>query len=51
MQDVRNEDGRLAMKRLREHYDGPGAKTCRIQDAKECLKVCVYKSETTFSFE
>jgi len=51
MQDVRNEDGRQAMKRLRDHYDGPGAKTRRVQDAKERLKICVYKNETTFSFE
>jgi len=39
MQDVRNEDGRQAMTRLRDHYDGPGAKTRRVQDAKERLKV------------
>jgi len=51
MQDVRNEDGRQAIKRLRDHYDGPGAKTRRVQDAKEWLKVCAYKSETTFPFE
>jgi len=51
IQDVKNEDGRLAIKRLRDHYDGPGASTRRVQDAKERLKVCHYKSETTFPFE
>ena len=51
MQDVRNEDGRQAIKSLRDHYDGPGAKTRRVQDAKERLKICAYKSETTFPFE
>jgi len=50
MQDVQNEDGRQAMKCLQDHYDSPGAKTYHIQDAKECLKICVYKNETTFSF-
>jgi len=51
IQDVKNEDRRLAIKRLRDHYDGPGASTQRVQDAKERLKVCHYKSETTFPFE
>jgi len=51
IQDVCNEDGRQAMKRLREHYDSPGAKTRHVQDAKEWLKVCAYKNKTTFSFE
>jgi len=51
IQDVKNEDGRLAIKRLRAYYDGPGATTRRVQDAKERLKVCHYKSETTFPFE
>jgi len=51
MQDVWNKDGRQAMKCLQDHYDGPGAKTCHVQDAKEPLKICVYKNETTFSFE
>jgi len=51
MQDVCNKDGRQAMTRLQDHYDGPGAKTRRVQDAKEWLKVCVYKSKMTFSFE
>jgi len=27
MQDVKNEDGRQAIKHLRDHYDGPRAKT------------------------
>jgi len=35
MQDVRNEDGRQAIKSLRDHYDGPGAKMHWVQDAKE----------------
>jgi len=51
MQDVWNEDGRQAMKCLHDHYNGPGAKTCCIQDAKECLKICAYKNKTTFPFE
>jgi len=51
MQDVWKEDGRQAMKHLCDHYNGPGAKTHCIQDAKECLKICVYKSKTMFSFE
>jgi len=51
MQDVKNEDGREAIKLLRDHYDGPGARTRRVQDAKERLKVCHYKAETTFPFE
>jgi len=32
-------------------YDGPGAKTRRVQEAKEQLKICHYKNEVTFSFE
>jgi len=28
MQDVKNKDGRSAIKHLRNHYDGPGARTC-----------------------
>jgi len=39
IQDVRNEDGRQAIKRLRDHYDGPGAKMRHVQDAKERLKI------------
>jgi len=35
IQDVKNEDGRLAIKRLCNHYDGPGATTRRVQDAKK----------------
>ncbi len=51
IQDVKNEDGRLAIKHLRDHYDGPGVTTWHVQDAKEWLKVCHYKSKTTFPFE
>ena len=51
IQDVKNEDGRLAIKQLCNHYNGPGTQTHRVQDAKECLKVCHYKSETMFSFK
>jgi len=51
MQDVRNEDGHQAIKSIRDHYDGPGAKMRRVQDSKEQLKVCTYKSETMFPFE
>jgi len=39
------------MLKLREHYDGAGSKTRHVQDAKEHLKSCHYKSEMTFSFE
>jgi len=38
IQHVRNEDGRQAIKCLRDHYNGPGAKTHRVQDAKERLR-------------
>jgi len=51
MQDVQNEDGKQAMKCLHDHYDGPRAKTHCIQDAKEQLKICAYKNETTFQFK
>jgi len=51
IQDVHNEDGRQAMKCLYEHYDGPRAKMHCVQDAKECLKICVYKNETMFPLE
>jgi len=50
MQDIQK-DGRQAMKCLHDHYDSPSATTHCIQDAKECLKICVYKNKTTFSFE
>jgi len=51
MQDVHNKDSRQAMKCLQDHYNSPRAKTHCIQDAKEQLKICIYKSETMFSFE
>jgi len=51
MQDVHNEDGRQAIVRLQDHYNSPGAKTHHVQNAKEWLKVCVYKSKMTFSFK
>ncbi len=51
IQDVKNEDGRSAIKHLCNHYDGLGARTCRVQDAKETLKACHYKLETTFQFQ
>jgi len=51
MQDIKNEDGQQAIKLLRDHYDGPGARTRWVQDAKECLKICHYKAETNFPFE
>ncbi len=41
----------MVITKLREHYDGPGAKTRRVQEAKEQLKICHYKNEMTFSFE
>jgi len=49
--DVKNEDGCLAMLKLREHYDWARSKTCHVQDAKEHFKSCHYKSKMTFSFE
>jgi len=51
IQDVKNKDGRLAIKHLHGHYDGTWASTRHVEDAKEWLKVCHYKSETTFPFE
>jgi len=57
MQDIQKDGrqaqkgGRQAMKCLHDHYDSPSATTHCIQDAKECLKICVYKNKTTFSFE
>ena len=51
IKDVQTEDGQLAITKLHEHYDGPGAKTRRVQDAKERLKVCHYKNEQVFTFE
>jgi len=41
----------MAITKLWEHYDGPGAKTRRVQEAKEQLKVYHYKNKLTFSFE
>jgi len=51
IRDVRDEDGRTAMIKLRDHYDGAGSRTRCIQDAKERLKTCHYKSEMSFSFD
>jgi len=51
IRNVKNEDRCLTMLKLREHYDRAGSKTCHVQDAKECLKSCHYKSKMTFSFE
>jgi len=51
MQDVKNEDGRQAIRHLCDHYDGPRAKMRRGQDAKECLKICTYKNKMTFPFK
>jgi len=51
IQDVKNEDGRSAIKHLCNHYDGPGARTWWVQDAKETLKACHNKSEMTFRFQ
>jgi len=48
MRDVKNEDGRTAMAKLCEHYDGAGSKTRQVQDAKDHLKSCHYKSEESF---
>jgi len=35
IQDVKDEDGRAAMLKLRDHYDSAGLRTRRVQDAKE----------------
>ncbi len=51
IRDVKDEDGRAAMLKLRDHYDGAGSRTRRVQDAKERLKTCHYKSEMSFSFD
>jgi len=51
MQDVKNEDGQQAIKLLHNHYNGPGARTRQVQDAKERLKICHYKAETNFPFK
>jgi len=51
IQDIKNKHSRLEIKCLQDHYDGPGPKTHCVQDIKERLKVCVYKSEITYSFE
>jgi len=51
IRNVKDEDGRMAMLKLRDHYDGAGSRTRRVQDAKERLKTCHYKSERSFSFD
>jgi len=51
IQEVKNKDSRAAIKHLQSHYDGPSARTRRVQDAKETLKACHYKSKTTFKFQ
>jgi len=51
MQDIKNKHSRLAIKNLCNHYEGPGARTHGVQDAKETLKACHYKSKTTFHFQ
>ncbi len=44
-------DGCGAMKKLRDHYDGPGEVEKRISYAKRELKTAHYRSEKTFTFE
>jgi len=51
MQDLKNEDGRQAIKCQCDHYNGPRAKMHRVQDTKECLKICTYKNKMTFPFK
>jgi len=51
IRDIKDEDGRAAMLKLRDHYDGAGSRTRRVQDAKERLKTCHYKSEMSFTFD
>jgi len=51
IRDVKDEDGRAAMLKLHDHYDGAGSRTQRVQDAKERLKTCHYRSEMSFTFD
>jgi len=51
IRDIKNEDGREAMIHLRAHYDGAGSKTRRVQEAKDRLKTCHYRSELHFTFD
>jgi Ca2+-binding EF-hand superfamily protein len=46
-----NQDGHLAFKALREHYDGPGEINKRISLTRTQIKKLFYKNEQTFSFE
>jgi hypothetical protein len=45
------QNGRLAFKALREHYDGPGTVDTRIALARQQLLELHYKSEQSFPFE
>jgi len=51
IKDVPGKNGCLAMSRLREHYDGPVAKTRLVQEAKDRLKMVHYCSKVHFTFE
>jgi len=51
IRDVKDKDGRMAMLKLQDHYNGAGSCTRHVQDTKECLKTCHYKSEMSFSFD
>jgi len=51
IRDGKDEDGRMARLKLQDNYDGTGSRTRRVQDAKEQLKTCHYKSEMSFTFD
>ena len=46
-----SQDGRMAMKALRDHYDGPGSKMKRLANANQSISTLHYTQEHTFSFE
>jgi len=45
------QDGRLAWKRLIEHYNGTAELSKRVERAKEELRQLFYKNEASFSFD
>ena len=46
-----NQYGKMAMKALRDHYDGPGSKMKRLANANQSISTLHYTQEHTFSFE
>jgi len=51
MREVKNEECRMAMQKLREHHAGAATRSRRVHEALEKLKICHYKSEKSFSFD